>query len=83
MVWTSLGLRIGTARAIASRSLIRRTDFRLRFSSWARDLSSIIQGKLVAFTRPPITGPATAKHARSTGLLTLVKNSFTITCRLE
>lgn len=46
---------------------MRRTDWRLIFSSCARDVSWTTHGKLVVFTRPPITGPATAKQARSTG----------------
>ena len=53
-----------------------------RFSSWASEASSMAQGKLVVFTRPLITGPASAKHARSTGFFVFNRNSFTIACKL-
>src|SRR5262249_40329894 len=58
-VLTSLGRRMGIARATASRSFIRRTDLRLR--SFASEISSITQGKLVIFTRPSMTGPSDAR----------------------
>src|SRR5258707_7195935 len=52
------------------------------FSSWASEFSSITHGRLVVFTRPPMTGPATAKHARSTGFRSFARNSFAMACRL-
>ena len=36
----------------------------------------------VIFTRPSITGPATSKHALSTGIFTFCRNSVTSACRL-
>ena len=82
MVCTSIGRKIGTAQAIASRSLIRCTELGFRFSAWARAVSSITQGKLVVFTRPPITGPAIAKQARPTRVPDFARNSFTIASKL-
>lgn len=39
-------------------------------------------GQVGDLYRPPITGPATSKQARSTGIFTLSRNSFTMTCKL-
>ena len=60
----SPGRRTGTALATASRSFMRWTDLRCR--SLASVRSSSTQGRLVVFTCPSITGPATSKEAAST-----------------
>jgi hypothetical protein len=59
---------------------MRWTDLTLR--SRAREPSSIVQGRFVAFTCPSITGPATSKEAASTDSFTRARNSATIACKL-